>query len=367
MKIVFIGGRDIRRIGGIENYMFNLATELVKLGHECIVYCESDRNGSEIINGFKVIYKKSFGGRFLCKPILGLFSTLDALFKQKKVDIIHYNAAGPALFSFITLFSKTKVLVQGHGLEFKRTKYSKFQSKILKTLESFVVFTHKNLIMVSNEQSDYYNKKYNKKCITIPTAVNLPITNINSDILKKNNLEKEGYFLYLGRLVQDKNPDFLIKAFIESEIENMKLVIAGNNDSDIKYVNYLHSLAKNNQNIIFTGAVYGDDKEMLLKECFAFCIPSTLEGLPITLLEAMSYGKLCIASEIPANKEALGESGIWVKYEDVDDLKNKLLYTIKNYEAIRYQKEYNLNRVRKYFTWEDISKQYDDYIKYQIK
>ena len=112
MKIAFIGGRDIKKLGGIENYMFNLSTELVKLGHECIVYCESDRNGSEVINGFNVVYKKAIGGKFLCKIILGLSSTIDSIKKKNGINIIHYNAFPPALWSWIPILLRKKVLLQ---------------------------------------------------------------------------------------------------------------------------------------------------------------------------------------------------------------------------------------------------------------
>jgi len=95
-----------------------------------------------------------------------------------------------------------------------------------------------------------------------------------------------------------------------------------------------------------------------------FCLPSTLEGLPITLLEAMSHKRICLASDIPANKEALGDSGVWVKYEDVDDLCDKLLYILKNYKELESQKESNYLRVVENFTWDRISDSYIRYVKH---
>ena len=97
----------------------------------------------------------------------------------------------------------------------------------------------------------------------------------------------------MGRLVQDKNPDYLIKAFIASGLRllDKKLVIAGSNDADQAYVDCLHKLAEGYSNILFTGSVYGDDKEKLLAECMAFCIPSTLEGLPLRYLRPCPMAK----------------------------------------------------------------------------
>lgn len=364
MKIAFIGGRDIHKLGGIESYMLNLCSELVKLGYTPIVYCESDHNAEEVVNGFHVIHWKSPRSVYLCKIWLGLKSTLHALLKEKNVSVFHYNAWPPSIWCWIPRMMGRSTILMGHGLEWKRTKYSPQKQKILRLMERITAHMNNNLVMCSQEQTDYFYKTYHKKCVTIPTAVNMPSNStINSRILEQYGIHEYKYFLFLGRLVQDKNPDFLIKAFIKAILPGFQLVIAGSNDSMPNYVEYLHSLAKNNNNIIFTGAVYNQDKEMLLKSCAFFCIPSTLEGLPITLLEAMSYGKICIASDIPANHEGLGKSGVWCKYEDVDDLKDKMTYVVENYTDLIWQSSYNSERIASFFTWPIVAKKYDAYIR----
>ena len=363
MKIAFIGGRDIKTLGGIENYVYNLATHLAKLGHEPIVYCESNRNAIEEVNGFKVIYHKSFGGRFLCKILLSLKSTIHALTKEESVELFHYNAWPPSLWSWIPRMVGHKALLEGHGFEWKRTKYSPFQQKIMHLMEWLTAKMHKNILVVSDEQRDYFASHYSRSCVTIPTAVNLPDSNdVDSDILSRYNVEQGRYFLYLGRLVQDKNPDYLIKAFQKANTTDYKLVIAGSNDQQPEYVEYLHKLAQSDSNIIFTGAVYGADKNTLLRHSAAFCIPSTIEGLAITLLEAMSYGLVCIASDIPSNREGLSNNGIWVKAEDVDSLAEKIEYVINNRDALSHIKELNRRRVEQNFTWDIIAKRYVEYI-----
>lgn len=363
MKIAFIGGRDIKTLGGIENYVYNLATHLAKLGHEPIVYCESNRNAIEEVNGFKVIYHKSFGGRFLCKILLSLKSTIDALTKEESVELFHYNAWPPSLWSWIPRMVGRKALLEGHGFEWKRTKYSPFQQKIMHLMEWLTAKMHKNILVVSDEQRDYFASHYSRRCVTIPTAVNMPDSNdVDSDILSRYNVEQGRYFLYLGRLVQDKNPDYLIKAFQKANTTDYKLVIAGSNDQQPEYVEYLHKLAQSDSNIIFTGAVYGADKNTLLRHSAAFCIPSTIEGLAITLLEAMSYGLVCIASDIPSNREGLSNNGIWVTAEDVDSLAEKIEYVISNTDALSHIKELNRRRVEQNFTWDIIAKRYVEYI-----
>ena len=363
MKIAFIGGRDIKTLGGIENYVYNLATHLVKLGHEPIVYCESNRNAIEEVNGFKVIYHKSFGGRFLCKILLSLKSTIDTLTKEENVELFHYNAWPPSLWSWIPRMVGRKALLEGHGFEWKRTKYSPFQQKIMHLMEWLTAKMHKNILVVSDEQREYFASHYSRSCVTIPTAVNMPDSNdVDSDILSRYKVEQGRYFLYLGRLVQDKNPDYLIKAFQKANTTDYKLVIAGSNDQQPEYVEYLHKLAQSDSNIIFTGAVYGADKNTLLRHSAAFCIPSTIEGLAITLLEAMSYGLVCIASDIPSNREGLSNNGIWVTAEDVDSLADKIEYVISNTDALNHIKELNRRRVEQNFTWDIIAQRYVEYI-----
>lgn len=362
MKIAFIGGRDIRKLGGIESYMYHLASELKMKGHEPVVYCESDKNSEEIVNGFRVVYQKSVGGRFLCKILLSYKSTIMSLIRNEKFDIYHYNAWPPSLASWIPKLFGKKVILQGHGFEWKRTKYSSFQKKIMKLMEYLTAKLHHNIIMVSQEQTDYFMCHYKRNCVTIPTATNIPSSSICSNILSTFDLKPNSYFLYLGRLVQEKNPDYLIRAYKKSNIKTLKLVIAGNNEFQSDYVEYLKKVSGDDKNIIFTGAVYNDDKNMLLKECYAFCIPSTIEGLSITLLEAMSFGKICIASDIPANKEALAASGVWCQYENDIDLADKLKYTVSHYGDLLWQGQYNYKRVKDNFTWESVSNKYIRYI-----
>ncbi|MBQ0080984.1 MAG: glycosyltransferase family 4 protein [Alistipes sp.] len=364
MKIAFIGGRSIHNIGGIENYTLNLASHLVRLGHQCIVYCESNCNMEEDVNGIHVIHYLSFGGRFLCKILLSLRSTLNALFVQKNVEYFHYNAWPPSIWSWIPFIFGRKTLLEGHGLEWKRTKYSYIGRQVMHFMEWLTAITHRNILVVSNEQKEYFLKAYHKRSVSIPTAINLPLERtMDETILQKFNLSKNCYFLFLGRLVQDKNPDYLIKAFIQSGIKDWKLVIAGSNEHQKEYIVHLKEIASSNENIVFTGSVFGDEKETLLKYCAAFCIPSSIEGLAITLLEAMSYSKICIASDIASNREGLGCDGIWVRPENVEDLASALRNVFEKKEEFDILGLKSRQRVEKHFTWEKISIMYIDFLK----
>lgn len=364
MKIVFIGGRDIHKLGGIENYMLNLATHLVKFGHEPIVFCESDHNGEELINGFKVIYMRGLRSNLLCKPWVGLKATLYTIFRIKSVDFIHYNAWPPSLWSPLAKCFGIRSLMQGHGLEWQRSKYTPMQQRIMKLMEWYTAHINQNLIMCSDGQTEYFKSKYNKLAVTIPTAINLPDPTLkDSDILNRFNLASKKYILFLARLVQDKNPNYLITAFQKANSMGWKLVIAGNNPANEEYVHHLHSLASKNKNIIFTGAVYGDDKETLLRNAGIFCIPSTIEGLSISLLEAMSRKLPIIASDISANHEVLESNrALWVIPEDENSLKTAIETGITTYDAFKESIEYNYKKVCESYTWPIVTQRYINYL-----
>ncbi|MFT6126724.1 MAG: glycosyltransferase involved in cell wall biosynthesis [Flavobacteriaceae bacterium] len=216
--------------------------------------------------------------------------------------------------------------------------------------------------MVSDEQTEFVNANFNKKALTITSAINIPNPNsYTSNVLSRFGLIQNKYILFLGRLVQEKNPDLLIKAFKRSNLQDLKLVIAGYDDRAKKYIDSLVQMGLNNKNVIFTGAVYGDDKEVLLRDCHSFCIPSSLEGLPITLLEAMSYSKLCIASNIPACKEAMGSTGLYFKDKDIENLIS-VLNSLEQSDIILERNDAFV-RVKSKFTWDIVSKQYEQFCK----
>lgn len=363
MKIVFIGGRDIHLIGGIESYMAHLSSELVKMGHEVVIYCESNRNETVIGNGIKIVHQKGIKSHFLCKPWLSLKATIRTLINEKNVSIIHYNAWPPSLWCWLANLCGVKTLMQGHGLEWQRSKYSPKQQKIMKFMEKVTAHMNRNLIMCSEGQTKYFWETYKRKSITIPTAVILPdAQGEESDIMHKYNIEPKKYFLFMGRLVEDKNPDYIIRAYKQCKDIGYKLVIAGSGFGGKKYVDSLYALASDCKNIIFTGAVHGTEKDSLLRNAYAFCIPSTIEGLSIVLLEAMSYKLPIIASNIDANMELVGNDAVLVRPENINDLVEAFHYCCKNPEIINSYCTINYKKVAQNYTWDKVADKYINYL-----
>lgn len=369
MKIVFIGGRDIHILGGIENYTLNLATQLVRQGNRVIVYCESDRNGSEVVNGFEVRYVRGPKSNLLCKPWVSLKATLRTVFRDRDTDCIHYNAWGPSLWCWIASLGGIPSLMEGHGLEWQRSKYSPFAQKIMKMMEGLTARMNRNLVMCSEDQVRYFLKTYGKQSVCIPGAINLPDASAgnSSDILWRFGIPEGRYFLYLGRLVQDKNPDYLIRAFKSASLPGWKLVVAGDNPAMPEYVEKLHSLAES-EDIIFTGAVYGEDKYALLRNAFAFCIPSTIEGLSIVLMEAMSFRLPVVASDIPANRELLAENAIYAAPENDAELAGALKEAASLDEnKVAEMTGKNFEKISSEYVWENVSRKYAAYLETVVK
>lgn len=360
MKIVFISSRALENIGGIENYMKNLCPRLASMGHEIILYTEGDKYSKKVHNGVTIITSASIKSKFFNKILISMLATFHSLLFNRKVDVYHYNAVAAAIFSIFPLILGETVVYQGHGFEWKRAKWSKLIRTFIRLLERFVILINKNFTMVSEEQSEYI-RSFGKKCTTITPGIDITNVQFDSDLFNRYHIKKNEYILFLGRLVPEKKCDILIEAFNKLENENEQLVIAGDDPNEKNYIALLKNLAKDNKNIIFTGAVYNEDKEAFLQHCKIFCIPSELEGLPITLLEAMSYKKICVASDIKSNIEALGDTGVYFELNNVEDLAKKMSEILKNQENFLPLGGHAFQRVKERFTWSQIAIQFDKY------
>ena len=361
MKIVFIGTRRLDSIGGIENYMYNLTRRLTELGIQCVVYCESDHWGTEICNGVKIYHLRSLPSRFLTKPILGVIAMLHAILFVDNISLIHCNqwfSTAGAVFAWL---AKIPLVMECHGLEWQRTKYTPRQQKIIHLMEYIFARTIHNLIVCSQNQCDYYKMHYHRNPAVVTGGCDIPVSDFisnESDYLKKWNLRKDGYFIFLGRLVQDKNVDLLIRSFQKTPFPNgIRLVIAGSNFQQPQYVQHLRKLAEGNRNILFTGDILNDEKSALLKNSLAFILPSVMEGLPIALLEAMSFRCRCIVSDIPGNMEVASDCAVIVKLNSEDDLSEKMHQIANSPDANESLRNLARQKVDR-FSWMSIAKKY---------
>lgn len=185
----------------------------------------------------------------------------------------------------------------------------------------------------------YFEKEYGRKTKYIPNGVNKPEI-FEADIIKKEyGVCKDEYILFLGRLVPEKGVKYLVEAFKNINTDK-KLIIAGGSSDTTEYMNELMELAQNDRRIIFTGFVQGRHLEELYSNAYLYCLPSDLEGMPLSLLEAMSYGNCCLVSDIEECSSVIEDKGLCFHKGNIADLKKKLEFLINNnLEVNRYKNE----------------------------
>lgn len=365
MKIAMLGQKRIpSREGGVEIVVEELSTRMVNKGHCVTCY---NRSGKHALDKKRSIQNlKTYKGVNLEKVLTidkkGLAAMTSSFFATLKIifsdaDIVHYHAEGPCvMIILVKIFSKKRVLATIHGLDWQRAKWGNFATKYIKLGEKIAVRYADEIIVLSKNVQNYFEKEYNRKTIFIPNGVNLPTLEKPNIIKKKYNLKKDDYILFLGRIVPEKGVHYLIDAFNNIKT-NKKLVIAGGSSDTDSYYQSLKEKSKDNKNIIFTGFVEGKELGELYSNAYIYCLPSDLEGMPLSLLEAMSYGNCCLTSDIDECTEVLESNGITFKKANVKDLEKKLVTLISSEETVnKYKKESQKFILNKY-NWDDVVKQ----------
>jgi glycosyltransferase involved in cell wall biosynthesis len=356
MRIAMLGLRGIpAKSGGVEVAVENLSVELVKSGAEVTVYCRSQYcpEKPEEYKGVKLKYLPTINTKFTEAIIHTLITSINSMFKN--YDIVHYHAMGNTLFSFMPRIAGKKTVLTLHGLDYEREKWGAFAKSFLKLNEKLALHFPNKIISVSEKIQRHFKESYNKDITYIPNGVNNE-KKISLDKLKRFNI-KPGYFLSIGRIVPEKGLHFLIEAF-KGIKTNKQLVIAGDPTHTVDYVNKLKESAKDDKRIIFTGPLYGEDKQEAYSNAFTFILSSSLEGMPIVLLEAMSYGLYPVISDIEENIETAKGHAILFKSKDADDLREKLNYIIRNPLLIKKNSASCIDYVKKKFTWDSIAQKH---------
>ena len=169
----------------------------------------------------------------------------------------------------------------------------------------------------------YFWDTYNRKTRFIPNGVNRPQLKEPQLIKEKFGLKKNGYLLFLGRIVPEKGLRYLIEAFKGLKTDKKLVIAGGSSDTDL-FLRELKDLAAGDERILFTGFVQGRELEELYSNAYLYVLPSDLEGMPLSLLEAMSYGNCCVVSDIPECREVVEDRAVVFHRGDVCDLQDKL-------------------------------------------
>jgi len=329
MKIAILGTKGIPATwGGIEQHVEELATRFVMMGHDVTVYCRPyyTTTNEEFYKGIRLKKLPTIKSKNLDAITHTAIATLHLLFEP--YDIVHYHAIGPATLSLIPRIFDKRTIATVHGLDWQREKWGRRAKAYLKFGEYAAVNFPHATIAVSRFLKEYLQSKYHKPVNYIPSAIKPPIVKPPS-LIRELGLQGGDYLLFVARLVPEKGAHFLIEAYNRLNTDK-KLVIAGGSSHSDEYVEELKSIA--GDGVIFTGYVYGDILHELYSNAYCYVHPSTIEGLPITLLEAVAYGKCVIGSDIPPVLEVVKDKGLIFESKNVDDLETKLKQALSDPE-----------------------------------
>lgn len=365
LNIAMFGQKRIpSREGGVEIVVEELCTRMVALGHNVTCYNRGGHHvsGSEYDSKRLKEYK---GIRLKTVPTIekkGLAAVSSSFFAALccafgKYDIVHIHAEGPAFFAWLPKMFGKKVVVTIHGLDWQREKWkSGFGSKFIHKGEKNAVKYADEIIVLSKGVQEYFLKIYGRETHFISNGVNRPVIEQACLIKEHFGLAKDSYILFLGRLVPEKGIRYLIEAFKQVKTDK-KLVVAGGASDTDSFASELKDLAADDKRIIFTGFVQGQLLDELYSNAYVYTLPSDLEGMPLSLLEAMSYGNCCLVSDIPECTEVVEDKALIFKKSDVKDLAEKLQFACDNLEKVKELKLQATDFICNKYSWDRVTEE----------
>ena len=348
------------REGGIEIVVEELSTRMVKLGHQVTCFnrkghhvsgSEFDGNHLSEYKGVKLKPVWTLDKKGLAAMTSSLSAAIKAAFG--KYDAVHFHAEGPCAMLWIPKLFGKRCIATIHGIDWQRAKWGGFASKYIKFGEKVAVKYADEIIVLSEGVQNYFMDTYGRKTVFIPNGVNKPIIREPQLIKEKYGLDKDSYILFLGRLVPEKGTSYLIEAFKQIET-NKKLVIAGGSSDTDGFLRELKKLAKDDKRIIFTGFVQGQLLEELYSNAYVYTLPSDLEGMPLSLLEAMSYGNCCVVSDIAECAEVVEDKAVVFSKSNVEQLKEKLQDLCDHPEKVQSYKSSASDFICQKYNWDDV-------------
>lgn len=361
LRIAMFGHKRIpSREGGIEVVVEELSTRLVAKG--CSVTCynrsghnvagaEYDRADSDEFRGVKLKKVFTIDHRGFAALTASVTASIRAALGN--YDVVHIHAEGPAFMCWLPRLFGKRVVVTIHGLDHQRAKWGKLASLYIMMGEKNAVRFADEIIVLSSSVQKYFADTYGRATRFICNGVKEPKLRKAEQIADRWGLEKDNYILYLGRIVPEKGERYLIEAFRQVKTDK-KLVIAGGSSDTEAFLNELKEMARGDDRIVFTGFVQGHVKHELYSNPYVYTLPSDLEGMPLSLLEGMSYGNCCLTSDIPECAEVVEDKAVLFRKGNVGELRDKLQMLCDHPEVVDgYKREAGAFILGKY-GWDDV-------------
>lgn len=361
MRIAMIGHKRYgSREGGVEVVVTELARRMAALGHEVTCY---DRSGADVmtgdaadcrervVDGVRVVPVRTIDKKGLAALSSSYFATLAAI--KDSPDVIHYHAEGPCVPLPMAKRAGIRTVATIHGLDWQRAKWGKLASTYIKMGERAAAAKADGLIVLSKSAQSYFEDAYGRLATFIPNGIEPKQPRPVNQIKDKWGLHAGSYLLFLGRLVPEKRPELLIEAFNKLDTDK-KLVIAGGGSDTSEYEASLREAAQGDSRILFAGFVSGEPLEELYSNCYAYVLPSDVEGMPMSLLEAMAYGRCCVTSDIPECADVLAGNGVTFERGSADSLQSALQGLLADTERTAALGATARSHVEKTYNWDSV-------------
>ena len=348
LKIAFVGLKGIPFPAGIENFTEEVGARLAARGHQVTVYVRPYVEVGDTYKGMRIVHLPSINTKHLDAITHTFFATLHVL--GGDADIVHFHALGPSVFAWLPRLFGRVTFSQVHGLDWERRKWGWFARTCLRAAEYAALYFPNRTMAISRNLVAYFASQYGREVDYVPTGV-MPGLTQEAHLIRELGLVPGGYVLFLGRLVPEKGCHHLVQAYAGLDTTR-QLVIAGPASHSEDYAEQLRRAA--GPNVIFTGAVTGRLLEELYSHAYLYVLPSDVEGLPHSLLHALSFGKCVLASDIEANREAMGECGTTFRRGDVAHLRERLAELLADPAQVETLATSGRARVHREYTWEAV-------------
>ena len=326
MKIAYIGLRGVpATYSGIELAVEELGSRIAARGHDVTVYCMEHWYKEKLATykGMQLQYVKTYPSKNLEMILYAFSSTIRAI--AKDFDIFHFHGIGPATMALMPWACRKKTIVTVHALDWRNEKWSLPARTYLRLGEYMAARFPEKTIVVSKYLKKYYQDNYGKFTDYIPNGVDIKSVEEDMSIFDKLGIKKNKYIIFVVRLTRAKNVHVLIEAFLKVNTDKKLCIVGGEKDITL---DELRSYAQSDSRILFAGPIYGDDVVRLLQNCYLYVLPSVLEGLPVSVMEAMAYGSTVLVSDIAENLEVITDDGncygLTFHVGDVNDLQQAL-------------------------------------------
>lgn len=362
LNICMLGHKRIpSREGGIEIVVEELAARMVAAGHK--VTC-LNRGGSHVSGkAFDTAAVKEHKGVRIKtvwtldkKGLAAMTASVTGAFLAAigRYDVVHFHAEGPCAMLWLPKLFGKRCVATIHGLDHQRAKWGKFAKSYIMQGEKCAAKYADEIIVLSRGVQQYFQDTYGRETVYIPNGVTIPQIQEANLITDAFNLTKDSYILFLGRLVPEKGVHYLIEAFRKVETDK-RLVIAGGVSDSGSYGDELKALAAGDKRILFTGFVQGKCLEELYSNAYIYVLPSDLEGMPLSLLEAMSYGNCCVTSDIEECTSVVENYGIAFPKGNVAALVEVLQKLCENLQVTEWYKQQAADYITGKYNWDDVT------------